>query len=201
MIKSFKIQLLFVFGLMIFTAGCTKNKDHAEKPRTRLNSFQMNVNGQFWEPSIIGGDSCYSRFSCQWSAVDNIPFYTILAYRDSLAGADYKSESYFRLQIMNVQSPGVYAINEPYGDFTSYARFIKYEPNGNLKIYDNSKNNTSSQVTIDELLPEKGLTLVGIKGSYTGTLYNDENQNDSIVITECKFIFNRINRGDFGQCQ
>ena len=201
MIKGLKIPLLIVFGFMIILVGCTKNQQEVEKPVVRLNSFSMNVNGQFWEPSIIGGDSCYSRFSCQMSALSNLPYYTIIAHKDTLGVPDFKSEDYFRLQIMNVQEPGVYAINDAHGDFASYARFINYEADGNRIIYDTRKDNKSSKVTIDELLPIKGFTFVGIKGSFTGTVYNIENPNDSMVITDCKFIFNRINWGDFLQCE
>jgi hypothetical protein len=47
---------------------------------------------------------------------------------------------------MNVQSPGVYNINESYDDFTSYARFIKHE-SGNQKTYENSVTKTTSIVS------------------------------------------------------
>ena len=201
MIKNLKIPLVVVFGLMILIAGCSKNQQEPEKSVIRLNSLSMHVNGQFWEPSIIGGDSCTSRFSCEFFTVDQIPVYKIQAFRNSLSGANSTGDNTFLLQIMNVEGKGVYTINDAYGDFVSYARFINYGDDGHRIIYDTRKNNTNSKVTIDEMLPEKGLSLVGIKGSFTGTLYSIENPNDSMVIADSKFIFNRINRGDFLQCR
>ena len=199
MYKRFKIISLLLFGFIIIIAGCKKEDNIIEKPVLVVNSFTMDVDGQLWKPSIISGDSCYSRFSCEWTAVDQIPFYTIKAFRDFQPGDNDKSENIFILQIMNVQSKGVYAIDEPYGDFKSYAKFIKNEP-GNLKIYENSVANTTSKVIIEKMLPEKGSVLVGIKGSFTGVLYNVENQDDSIVIKNSKFTFNRINRYNFFNC-
>jgi hypothetical protein len=197
MCKKLRIRLLLVVGLMILGFGCKKNNE--SENLVPLNSFSMVLNDQLWQPSTIDDDLCYSTFACEWSAIGQTPLYTIRAYKDSQSKVDYTSSNIFRLQIMNVQSVGVYNINDSYGDFTSYARFIKNE-SGNQKIYENSVTKTTSIVRIDEMLPKEGSCLVGIKGTFSGILYNVNNQNDSIIIEDCKFTFNKINWRNFCQC-
>lgn len=197
MCKKLKIRLLIVLGVLILGFGCKKNND--TKNSNPINSFSMVLNDQLWQPTIIDDDLCYATYSCEWSAIEGTPFYTIKAYKDSQAKADNTSENIFWLQIMNVQSTGVYNITDSYGDFTSYARFIINE-SGNQKIYGNSVTKLTSKVTIDEMLPNGGSPFTGIKGTFSGILYNITNQNDSIIIKDCKFTFNKINWADFCQC-
>ena len=197
MFNYLKSRLLLVIGLIFVSFGCKeKNKIELKVP---LNTFSMNVNKQLWQPSVIDKDPCYATFRCEWSAQNNIPFYIIRAYKDSQSRADYTSENYFRLQIMNVQSEGNYSINEPYDDFTSYARFIKND-SGNQTIYENSANKLNSSATIEEIISIEGSGFTGIKGSFSGILYNINNQNDSIIIDKCNFTFNKVNWANFCQC-
>ena len=75
--KFLKIKLLGL-GLLISVLGCNK-KDELKQNLKPLNSFSMNINDQLWQPSIIGNDSCSVAYTCEWSRVDQIPFYTITA--------------------------------------------------------------------------------------------------------------------------
>lgn len=57
---------------------------------------------------------------------------------------------------------------------------------GSQKIYQNSLTRSTSKVMIEKMLPREGSSLVGIKGSFSGILYNINNQNDSIIIKDCQ---------------
>ncbi len=192
-----KIKLLGL-GLLISVLGCNK-KDELKQNLKPLNSFSMNINDQLWQPSIIGNDSCSVAYTCEWSKVDQIPFYTITAYKDPQFRKDNISENIFYLQIMGVNSKGVYPISDPFGDFKSYARFIKNEP-GNQKTYHNSITKETCVVRIDEMIPVAGFSYIGIRGTFSGILFNIDNANDSIVIDNLKFTFKKINRRNYCQC-
>ncbi len=42
--------------------------------------------------------------------------------------------------------------------------------------------------------------LGGIKGVFSGVLYNKNDKSDSIVINNCNFKFEKTNRTDYYQC-
>jgi len=193
MSKYLNIYLL-AFLLIVF--GCNEENELEQSP---LNSFSMNIDDQPWQPSIIENDPCFSTFHCEWSAIDQVPFYTIKAYKDSKSRTDHMSQNFFRIQIMDIDSIGLYNISDPHGDFNSYAMFINNE-SGTQEIYENSATENTSIVEIEEIIPIKGSDLNGIKGSFNGILYNKNNPNDSIVIDNCKFNFKKINWRNFCQC-
>ncbi|HZK93698.1 MAG TPA: DUF5025 domain-containing protein [Prolixibacteraceae bacterium] len=197
MSKYLKINLLGL-GMLIFILGCTKKEELKQDPNP-LNSFSMTINDQLWQPSIIGTDSCSVAYCCESSAVDQIPFYKITAYKDPIYRTDGDSENIFFLQVMGVYGKGVYPISDSFGDFKSYARFVINEP-GNHKIYDNSTTKETSIVRIDEMIPLEGFSFIGIRGTFTGVLFNVDNANDSIVIDNLKFTFKKINRRNYYQC-
>ncbi len=193
-----KTKLLTVLFL-ILTIGCSKKEELTKAPEP-INSFAMNINNQLWEPSLINNDVCHSTFSCELSLIDNKLFYTIKAFKDPLSQTYAESENSFRLQIMGVNTIGKYYINEPYGDFNSYARYIINEGE-TQKIYENITAESTSVVEIEEMLPKAGSELVGIKGTFSGTLYNINNPDDFIIISHCNFTFNKINRNNYCQCE
>jgi len=193
-----KIIQLLGLGLLILALGCNK-KDKLKEDLKPLNSFSMYLNDQFWQPSLIDNDSCFSTFHCDYSEIGEMPFYTIIAYKDSQSRANTLSENMIRIQIMNVNSTGLFNISDPFGDFNSYAMFVINE-SGNQKIYQNSATKISSEIIIEEMLPIDGSILTGIRGSFSGILYNNVNPNDSIVIDNCKFTFKKINWANFCQC-
>jgi hypothetical protein len=119
--------------------------------------------------------------------------YTIKAYKDN--------ETMFWLQIRDVKDVGVYSISGPYDDFTSYARFFRNVSDNKKIIYENSTTKMNSVVRIEEMVSVKYTFLKGIRGSFSGVLYNIDNPKDSIVIDNCEFTFGKINRNDYCQCE
>ena len=198
MTNYLKIGILLT-GLLILVLGCSEKIETKQKSEI-LNSFSMNINKQIWQPSVIGNDSCSVALRCEMSTVDGeITFYTITAYKDSQSKTNAESENIFMLQIMDVNGAGSYPISDPYGDFKSYVRFVKNE-SGNQRIYGNSTIHASSFVQIEELIPKSGSALIGIKGSFSGILYNIANPKDSIIIDNCLFNLKKLNRNNFCQC-
>ena len=198
MTNYLKIGILLP-GLLIFALGCSEKIEIKQESKI-LNSFSMNINDQIWQPSVIGNDSCSVALRCEMSTIHGDKnFYTITMYKDSKSRTDLESENIFYLQIMDVNGAGSYPISDPFGDFKSYARFVKNE-SGNKRIYDNSTTNVSSMVKIEELMPTKGSALIGIKGSFSGILYNRVNPKDSIVIDNCIFSLKKLNWNNFCQC-
>jgi len=198
MTNYLKIGILLT-GLLFFVLGCSE-KIVIKQESKLLNSFTMNINDQIWQPSVIGNDSCSVALQCAMTTIHaDENFYTITMYKDSQSKTNSESENIFRLQIMDVNGAGSYPISDPFGDFKSYARFVKNE-SGNKQIYDNSTTIASSVVKIDELFPTNSSALIGIKGSFSGILYNRDNPKDSIVIDSCIFSLKKLNRNSFYQC-
>ena len=198
MTKYLKIDILLT-GLLILVLGCSEKIETKQESKI-LNSFSMNINDQIWKPSVIGNDSCSVALRCAMTTIHGDKnFYTITMYKDSKSRTDLESENIFYLQIMDVISTGTYVISDPFGDFKTYARFVKNE-SGNRRIYDNSTTKASSKVQIVELIPKIGSALIGIRGSFSGILYNKANPKDSIVVDNCLFNLKKLNRNNFCQC-
>lgn len=190
MCKCLKFKFLVIGMLVVILFGCSKNE--SDNAPQLLNSFSMNLNDQSWEPSILSNDPCSVTYKCNWWEA-GVPFYTIEAYKDY--------ENYFRLQIKDVKDKGTYSISGRYDPFTSYARFIRNESDNKQIIYENSTTKMNSVVRIEEMVPVKYSFTKGIRGSFSGVLYNIDNPKDSIVIKNCEFTFGKINRNDFCQCE
>jgi len=198
MTKYLKIRILLPC-LLTFVLGCSERIEIKQESQP-LNSFSMNLNGQIWQPSVIGSDSCSVALRCEMSTIHaDENFYTITLYKDSQSRTNSESENIIYMQIMDVTSTGNYAISDPFGDFKSYVRFVKNE-SGNQRIYGNNTIHASSIVQIEELIPKNGSALIGIKGSFSGILYNRNNPKDSIVIDNCIFSFRKLNMNSFYQC-
>ncbi|PZX09542.1 uncharacterized protein DUF5025 [Breznakibacter xylanolyticus] len=195
--KKMRQCYLFLSGIVfLIVTGCQDSENETATNR-RLNDFQMKVNQELWLPSIVDNDTCCKSFKCSYSLLDDTPFYTVTAYRGLQSSAELNSDNIFRLQIMNVREKGIYPISDAYGDFTSYARFI--DNSGDIqKVYLNDRLNYSS-VEIFEILPIEGSLQKGIHGKFSGILFNTANRNDSIVIKDCDFYFERVNWSDFNQ--
>ncbi|MBN1184652.1 MAG: DUF5025 domain-containing protein [Bacteroidales bacterium] len=196
--KAFTIEFI-ISGLLILILGCNENEE-AKQNTKPINAFFMNMDDQLWEPSIINDSICLSTYSCVYSEVDQTPYYTITAYRDPQAKSNYESENIFRLQIMNADSVGPYIISDSVGSFTSFALLVKNDIYGQKK-YVNNANKKSFFVHIDEMIPIEFFSKPGIKGSFYGIIYNEDNPTDSIVIEDGQFMFNKINRNNFNQCE
>jgi hypothetical protein len=193
MSTKMKIRLLGL-GILFFVVGCNL-VDVLDRDSKSSNSFSMSINGQLWQPSLIDNDASCPTFECEYTLLNDNPFYTIIAYKDSQSRTDFESENIFRIQIMNVDKIGVYNTSDTYGDFNSYAKF-EINESGIQKIYENSTTKINSFVRIDEMLPIAS-SIDGIRGSFSGILYNNENLKDSIVIDNCTFTFKKLNCGNF----
>ncbi len=187
--------LSIVLSLSLINSCDEDSEDGLEN--VNLNSFTMVLGGEAWVPSFV--DDCEQLFTCSMSELNSERFYEIKAYRDPDLKASFESENYLDIQIMNVSEVGTYPINESYGDFTSYARF-RFNEEGQTTVYENKLDENSFYVDITEFLPREYSALIGIKGSFRGSLYNMDEPNDSIEIQSGEFVFQRINRFNFNQC-
>ena len=201
--KSRYAQLLVATTVLLLLLSCKKENVKKEE-RIPLNSFSMDVNGQLWQPSIPGGDKCKSTFYCREGAFSggiegHRPFYEIYAFQDPQAIDDYRAKNHLRIQITDVTKTGLYELKNSYKDYFNYILFITNE--GNQKLYINKKNQVSFVVNIDEFITTKSLGFTGIKGSFRGVLYNEDNPLDSLVIENGKFKFINGNQTEIDHCE
>ncbi len=193
-----KFLTISILATLFIAFACDK-EDELKEEKKPLNSFSMNLNDQPWQPSIIDNDPCFSAFHCAYSELNNEPFYTIKAYKDSKSRTDQNSEHIFIFQIMNVNDKGVYNISDSYGGLNSYAMFIKNE-SGRQTIYENRVEGNTPIVEVEEIILIEGFGFKGLKGSFKGILYNKIDANDSIVIDSCDFDFKKVNWNNYCQC-
>ena len=161
--------------------GC-KNEEPLE--RTSLNSFSMNVNGQVWTPFQSEDDPCSSTYSGHHGFLNEMPFYTIYAYRDPEGIADAFSENLLRISVKNVTTLGDYLLDGTYKeDFdSSYIIFVVQQPTGNSKRYVNDPQRSPFIFNVEKFFPRKNAISTGIKGSFSGILYNEADPSDSLTI-------------------
>jgi hypothetical protein len=204
------IKRLLPLGLMLIMASCGK-EDRPEPPSIpRHNSFSMTLNGTAWQPSQLGPDTCARTYKAKWAEVQTsrglMPYYTISAYRDPQAAATPQSENAFTLQFTEVLAPGVYSITGGYQhDFESYAVFTINRPNGTFSRYVNKQVNSAFRVEVSEFipLPVANVAAKGVKGTFSGTLYNENNSSDSLVINRGSFTFMLLGTDvpNYNQCR
>jgi hypothetical protein len=128
------------------------------------------------------------------------PLYKISAYKDPNSTANLSSENIFEVQILNVSEVGTYIIDGTFEEhFGAYARFTTNEA-GVKKVYQNKENDDSFVVNIAKFYPTEYSELIGISGSFEGTLYNLENPTETINIKNGEFDLRKINRSTFNQC-
>lgn len=185
---------------MLFS--CQKDSVFFEKKKsTPLNTFSMQVNGREWEPSQIGDDICRRTYNGAWSALGNTPFFNITAYRDPEAQTSYLAENSLDIQVMNIKGLGKYLLTGSYlGSRESYASFRVNKPNGIYVRYVTTPGKSYFVVEFKAFSPIPGTTLQAVKGVFNGTLYNDKDLRDSVIIDNGTFTFNRPNRYSFDQC-
>jgi len=169
-----------------------------EPDENNLNTFSMLLNGKIWTPSKI--DSCTKTFQCNMSSLNSDNIYKIYAYKDPLLNASLESENFFEIQIMKVNSVGTYFINGEFRNFESYSRLTINEIAGK-KRYQNKKDGSSFKVEVTEIFPNMESNIKGIKGTFSGFLFNLDNVKDSIKIERGSFIFKKLNFYNFNQCK
>ncbi|EMR01065.1 hypothetical protein ADICEAN_03813 [Cesiribacter andamanensis AMV16] len=185
---------------LLFVLSCEKKEE--ETIHTPVNSLSMEINGQAWKP--YERDPCTSTFMCSWTGVSgpgdiDMDLYTISAFKDTKGRADYRSENQLRIQLTDVEAPGVYLTTGSYkSDFDSYAIFIDRTAGDapeSGKRYVNKTVENSFYVQVEEILPREGVSPNGIRGTFYGTLYNEEDPSDYILIQKGEFTFQIL---DFG---
>jgi hypothetical protein len=196
----------FFVSMGFSLSGCEKEEPLAAEIIKPLNAISMQVNGQRWQPAQIGEDDCRQTFSVSRSALTgsggvNKPFYTIWAYQDPKAVANYQSENVFRLQFMNVEKVGSYPITGSYKqDFSSFVVFTLNKPGAPSSRYINKTDRANFKVEVNAFYPIPTSFSTGIEGTFSGTLYNESNPQDSITIAKGAFTFKKVNWSTFNQC-
>jgi len=198
--KRISIQVLFL-GIFLSFSSCNKEPISLEpKKPLPLNTFAMEVNGQGWQPGQIGKDECMRTYYGAWSLLD-YPFFNIVAYRDPQGLTGARSENALQIQIVNVTGLGKYELTGSYLEsFKSHVLFTVKKPDGSYVRYINKRNLASFSVVFEEFISVPKTDIKGVKGIFSGTLYNDVDPLDSITITQGNFMFNRPNRYSFDQC-
>ena len=182
--------------LVLLITSC--QSDLPEAPNhENVNSFKMSLNDEAWAPSII--DECEKTFNCNVSFLNSHPFYKIEAFKDPQSIASLSSENLFQIQVMDADHIGIYNIDGTFEGLKTYARF-RINTGGGVKIYQNEEHGNSFRVEITEFFPRANTELLGIKGSFGGTLYNIEDKLDSVQIKNGEFVFQKTNWNNFNQC-
>lgn len=118
--------------------------------------------------------------------------YTIEAKRDPRDLPEAYSE-YLYLKVLNVTQPGTYLLNGTYKkDFGSSFLFVVQPPTGKSKSYVNDPSRSTFVVNITAITYWKQLSIPGIKGSFSGVLYNEEEPSDSLIIEKGAFNFHSL---------
>ncbi|WP_162053727.1 DUF5025 domain-containing protein [Pontibacter pamirensis] len=174
--------------LLLLLMSC---KDEEPEARVPVDSFSMEVNDRLWTPFQSKEDTCVSTYSYSFSHYGSAPVYTIYAYRDPTGRADAYSENLLRMRVMNVTKPGTYPLYGSYkeGIDASYIIFQIQQSMGNPKRYVNDPSRRPFIIQVNEIPLKERRTIPGIKGSFSGTLYNEDNLLDSLVIKKGKFTF------------
>jgi len=171
--------------------GCGKSAEELNaKAKVAINYFLMEMNGQVWTPYQDPGDPCTSTFSGISGGIGEKPLYTFSAYRDPTGRTDAYSENLLRMQLLNVTEPALYLLEGTYKkDFDSYFIFQMRQPAGEVKRYTNIPQRYPFVVNVEAITTKKAYTIPGIKGTFAGVVYNEDNPLDSLVIEKGKFSF------------
>ena len=194
---------LFILSILTVLISCNKENPAPEAIKVQLaNSLAMQVDGQQWEPGGSAKEECFRTFNAAWSWLDRKPFFNISAYRDANGNTGAESENSLLIQIMDITLEGSYSIKGSYVEsFTSHALFRTAKPDGSKATFVNSQTSNSFKVVFEQFMERPNTTLKGVKGSFSGTLYNEKDPSDSIVIKKGSFVFKRTNGYDFRQCE
>jgi hypothetical protein len=195
--KTSSIQcLLYTSTVLIVCLTACCNKPEEPKARVPVNSFSMHINGWLWKPLEPEGDPCRGTFTCNYSEISGgNPFYIISAYYDPNGKTDADSESLLYMQIMDVNLPGTYALDGSYRNaFDSYIVSRQQPPS--LKFYANNPQRSPFTVQVQDIFPLKYSFSKGIKGTFSGTLYNEADPADSLMVEQGQFRFAVVNYHD-----
>ena len=195
--------LLLSLGFLLSLANCTK-EGISEKVEEQLptNSFGMEVNGKAMEPGQIGNNECLRTYYGAWSARGNNPYFNIIAYVNPEGLKSDTARSRLDIQIMNVTGLGKYKLTGSYlGNLDPYAYLSLKKLDGSSTRYLNKKDIASFYVEFEKFIPLPNTNLQAVIGTFYGTLYNEKNPADSVIISNGKFTFNKTNHYDYNQCE
>lgn len=166
-----------------------------------MNWFAMQVNGQDWIPDVDPNDPCSGAFGSSYTDVrytddrGTVPVYFFRAFRDPNKDYNYTStESFANFEFSGGKEPGTYLVNGSYkNDFTSHFLFSqKMSGTDKRKRYINDPSRKPFVVQVEAIYRDYSKVIPGIRGSFSGALYNEDNPKDSLVITKGKFDFKRV---------
>jgi len=174
-----------IFLLVLLLMSCKREEPEARVP---VDSFSMEVNDQLWTPYQSKENTCVSTYFYNFAHYGSAPLYTIYAYRDPTGRADAYSENMLRMGVMNVTEPGTYPLDGSYKEFFgSYIIFTVKQSTGNYKRYVNDHFRSPFIIQVNEIPLKEWSSIPGIKGSFSGTLYNEDDSLDSLVIEQGEF--------------
>ncbi|MEE1947089.1 DUF5025 domain-containing protein [Pedobacter sp. KR3-3] len=186
------LLLSTVLTALLFTA-CKKD-DIAKKPQKEeyIQFFDAQIGGQ--QVAIRNSiDKNRSVFQGQWTGVGNGKGETVDMYTVNVQLPNDKAtdliETRLRFQIFDIE-PKAYQISgqvKYYETFGTYIGLSKKLDNGSWSLYVPQVNKKPFEVGITkyQFVYGSGVPIVG--GTLNGTLYNEKNLQDSIVIKNGKF--------------
>ncbi len=204
-----RVSSLALAILLLAVSSCTSDDEGTpvREASLPLNTFSMKIGNQEWVPGQREQDACSRTFSLDQSglvrAQGEIPFYTIWAYKDPQGLADYRSEDVLLIQFMNVTNTGTYPLTGTYKqNFDSFVIYNQNKPGEPSRRYVNRSDKANFWVTVAAFHPISGsVALTGIQGTFSGTLYNEANPLDSLVISSGKYSFRKMHGSRFNQCE
>ena len=179
------MKSIFLIIVIISIYSCNKSKTELNTlpaiTQTGANTFGFKVNGEIW---TTNGKYCFNQYgNCRDnpSAKYYQSFGTIIYSADKVVykGLKVTSSEMFDISIRNnFQGIGTYSLK--YSDttdlvsFTNTQSWVEYKliPQRETFIVDVSKFDTTNKI---------------FSGSFSGKLYNTNNLNDSIFITDGRF--------------
>lgn len=85
-------------------------------------------------------------------------------------------------------------------DFDSYFMLQRREDLENRNRYVNEPSRSAFLVTVKEFISGRYSSTKGVKGSFSGILYNEDDQLDSLIIEKGEFTFGFIGVGYDSYC-
>lgn len=191
---TFRLVVHSLLATAITLLGCQRLEPApAASKTTPVNQLSMRINGQAWSPYQPPADPCKATYYGQYGELNyggskQQTQYLIRAYRDSTGRADAYSTTVLGIQLIDVAKPGSYVLKGSWKeDFVAYAVFkISTSPTA-YKRYVNQPNRHPFTVIVTEITREKYAYIPGIIGTFSGTLYNEDNPNDSLKIDQGNF--------------
>lgn len=203
--KKTHLKPIYLIFMLAFILSCNSDDTQTENQTFVANTFSFEMDTVKWLPSILNEDECFQAFSCQYgqiiSPTQTIESFRIIGYQDSNGVTDVNSDNMFRLLMLADQGPGIYPINGSYQTSVEQPHVLfVLQDNTSEKRYVNSTTEESFFVQLDNIEFIESSAIPKIKGSFWGTLYNEQDTSDLMIIKNGTFTFKQIGLNDFNQC-